>query len=277
MTVKYIYKKGLELLKPVSGDDAQFECDCLFEFCFNIDKIKRIIDADKEIENSKKFFNLIDRRCNGEPLQYIIGSWDFMGYTFSVGEGVLIPRPETEELVEKAVDYIKENNCKTVYDLCAGSGAIGLSVAKMCPNCRVYLFEKFDGALKYLNINKAYFNVPNAHVIQHDILTAYNGDIENADLILSNPPYIKSEEIACLQKEVLKEPLTALDGGEDGLVFYRAIRDIWLSKLNPGSRVLTECGDNQSKDIINEFKMKKCTIKVHNDFKNIDRIVEINV
>lgn len=277
MTVSELYKKGVDLLKENSSEDAEFDCDCLFERFTGHNRLNRIINPDTDVESQKvtDFLNSVNRRLKGEPLQYILGVWEFMGFEFFVGEGVLIPRPETEILVEQAIEYIKTHKNAVVYDLCAGSGAIGLSVAKLCPDCRVYLFEKYEGALNYLNINRDKLNAENASVIKYDIFDGFEMSTEAPDIILSNPPYVETQEISTLQSEVGFEPKTALDGGEDGLDFYRCIKDKWSDYIKPGGRLIMECGEAQSREIADMFS-KASAIEFIKDFNNIERVVKID-
>lgn len=280
MKISDAFNAGLERLNNSNIEDAQFDCDCLFENCFGYDKAKRITHADDLAdENAVCLFNsLIDRRVSGEPLQYILGKWSFMNCEFSVGEGVLIPRPETELLVEKADEYINGRDTKLiVYDLCAGSGAIGLTLARMHPECEFYLLEKYDAALKYLNENLRSIGVNNAKAIKYDIFDGYNENLLKPDLILSNPPYIASGEIASLQTEVKNEPHTALDGGKDGLDFYRCLFEKWFKHISSDGCMILECGDNQSGSIKEIFNAESAGFEVFYDFNNIDRTVKINV
>jgi release factor glutamine methyltransferase len=212
---------------------------------------------------------LIDRLNDGEPLQYIIGNWDFYDSEFYVGEGVLIPRPETEELVEKAIARISKLGRCTAYDLCAGSGCIGLSIAKACPLCEVYLIEKSGKAFEYLYKNAE--GISNAHILNADICDDL--DLPSADIIVSNPPYIKSGDIPSLQSEVLREPVMALDGGADGLDFYRIINRLYYNRLNDGGTLLLEIGNEQGSDIpavLTNFK----DIKIYDDIYGNARIAE---
>ena len=133
--------------------------------------------------------------------------------------------------------------------MCSGSGCIGLSVAKACPDVFCYLFEYYDKAFSYSQNNLIKLDATNARVIKHDVLSGPFDGILDADLIVSNPPYIETPEIPSLQEEVLREPVTALDGGYDGLIFYKAIYEKWTAKLSDKGFVAFECGENQSKDI----------------------------
>lgn len=276
MTLFELYKKSAEKLS--FGGCGNFEAKVIFE---DILKIKTnpydyyVVNAtDSQISLMNK---IIERRKNGEPLQYIVGKWDFYGFTFEVGEGVLIPRPETENLVEYVLDEIKYVKNPIVFDLCSGSGCIGLTIAKLIPDSAVYLFEKEDRAFEYLNKNLRSFGLKNATAVKCDIFDFDLSDLPLADVIVSNPPYIKSDEIHLLQKEVQKEPVSALDGGKDGLDFYRCIASRWLEKAKIGSLIALECGDAQSNKVISLFSGKTNEKNVIFDFNNIDRIVAFRI
>lgn len=278
MTVSQVFQNGLTALQKAGTEDAEFDCGCLFSEAFQVSHAWRITHAEDvaDEEKTEKFFGFIRRRASGEPLQYILGKWPFYGRDFFVGKGVLIPRPETEQLVEFAVKTIREKQMKTVIDLCAGSGCIGLTVALENPDCFVYLIEKYDGALAYLQKNLNALGVKNAKIIQADALSAVLPDL-HADLLLSNPPYVPDGEMPTLQKEVRFEPDTALAGGKDGLRFYRAIAANWLRVLNPGGEVFLECGDGQGETIVSLFREKSSAQEIIYDFNNIDRFVHITV
>ncbi len=193
---------------------------------------------DNEIETA------VQRRISGEPLQYILGEWEFFGLPFLVGEGVLIPRPDTEILVEKALEFLKDKPSAKVLDLCAGSGCISVAVAKNS-NCEVTAVELSCTAYSYLQKNIEYNNAK-VTAINADILKGVKGQF---DLILSNPPYIRTKELDSLSVEVQKEPRLALDGGEDGLNFYRNIAEIYKSNLAPNGKLMLEIGYDQRKSV----------------------------
>lgn len=274
MTVAQLLNKGRELLKEKSIDNFSSEARWLFESVFDCSKEYVFFHADDEVDSEKadEFLKKISQRASGIPVQYIIGSWEFFGESFAVGEGVLIPRPETELLVEFACEYLNSKKDSVVVDLCSGSGCIGLSVAKLNPDARVFLVEKSPDAIRYLNRNAESFNLPNIKIICGDIFNGFDFfGIPNPDLILSNPPYINSDEIEVLQAEVLKEPVMALDGGDDGLMFYRAIAEKWLPYC--GGAIAVECGEGQSDSIKLLFSKQcseTCSIK---DFNDIERAV----
>ena len=259
-------------------DDNSFEALCLFEDILGYTKEQIYLSNIQATENDvMKINNSVSRRKNGEPLQYILGKWDFYDLTFSVGEGVLIPRPETEMLVDFALEKLKNTSEPVVYDLCSGSGCIGLTIAKHRPDARVYLLEKERNALRYLLKNKVDLGIENVTVVFDDLFTVDLSLFPEADLILSNPPYINSDEIATLQKEVLYEPSTALDGGDDGLMFYRCLADRWCDKMKSSGFMAFECGEEQSKPIIDIFHDKFVESNVIFDFNNIDRIVAFGI
>lgn len=274
MTWQELLKNGKTFLADAGIEDYEFDALQLiltfFEGSGSLFSIK--LSETVTEKDYADYIGLLERRASKEPLQYIIGSWDFYKSQFYVGEGVLIPRPETEELVESVIELIRTNGYKTVYDLCSGSGCIGLSIAKECPSVTCYLFELFDDALYYTNKNLEKLGLSNVKIIKHDVLSGFNGNIENADIIVSNPPYIESREISSLQDEVLKEPITALDGGTDGLEFYRAISENWTLRLKSGGMVAFECGESQS-ELICEILGAEFITYIEKDIYGIPRFV----
>ena len=259
-------------------DDGDIEARYILEKASGI-AYKDMLLKYSETISGEKFAEaeaMARRRLSGEPIQYILGEWDFMDFTFRVGEGVLIPRPETEQLVEYVVDSIKDIANPVVYDLCAGSGCIGLSIKRLRPDADVYLIEKSDKALIYLKANqeKLCGELDNTSVIQGDILQIDSfANLPAADVIVSNPPYIRSEDIASLQSEVLREPHMALDGGSDGLVFYRYLVGEWSHKLKEKGFMAFECGEDQAEDICRLFDKINFDNEIINDYNNIQRMV----
>ncbi len=276
MTAKELYNICVDVLSFT--DDAKFESLCLFESILEINK-QNLISKDIILneEQIQKINNAIQRRKKHEPLQYIIGNWDFYDMTFIVGEGVLIPRPETEMLVDFALEKIKSIESPVIFDLCAGTGCIGLTIAKHRKDAKVYLFEKEDKAFSYLQKNKEKYELENAILVKSDILKDDISHLPKCDVLLSNPPYIESDEIKSLQKEVHFEPYSALDGGKDGLIFYRAICERWIEKVNKNGYLAFECGEEQSTDICDLFKEKTSDSNVLFDFNDIDRIVTFRI
>lgn len=276
MTIKELFSFCSEKLD--FSDSPEFEATCIFEDILNIPKSKIFFDDTKVTDEQINIIeSVVNRRKSGEPLQYILGEWDFYDMTFNVGEGVLIPRPETEMLVDFALEKIKDIESPVIYDLCAGSGCIGLTIANHRKDAKVFLLEKEDNAFKFLQSNKEKYNLDNAQIIQGDLFDFDFSQIPQADIILSNPPYIPASEIEGLQKEVHFEPITALDGGIDGLDFYRSIAEKWISKIKNGGYIALECGEEQSESIINLFSGKYSEKQVICDFNNIDRIVTFGI
>ena len=248
ITWRELLNRGKSVLQEKIIDDAEFDAYQLILSFFDGSSTEYTLHSSDSVseEINESYMKLIDRRCSGEPLQYILGKWDFYDSSFFVGKGVLIPRPETEELVELCIELVRKNHFSVVYDLCTGSGCIGISIAKACPDVECYLFELYDDAFYYAEKNLQESGLSNVTLIKHNVLEAFDGDIPIADIIVSNPPYIESDEIPLLQNEVLKEPLTALDGGRDGLDFYRVFYEKWSDRLKPEGYFAFECAENQT-------------------------------
>ncbi len=279
MTVDAAFRQGFVRLQNAGIEDAEFDCACLLETASGLDRAFRLVHPQAELNPMAEqcFFTWLNRRINGEPLQYILGKWSFYGREFFVGEGVLIPRPETELLVEQVSRRIRETGNRVIFDLCAGSGCIGLTLALEHPDCQVYLFEKYPSALSYLRRNLSALQAENATICQADIFADLPKNGLRADFLVSNPPYVPKPEIEHLQREVLSEPVTALDGGTDGLDFYRAIADKWMPFVQKDGEIWLECGDGQGKTVADLFAQKSIRQSVLFDLNHIDRIVHINV
>ncbi len=277
-TLYSVYRDAVRSFREAGCDSPEFDAQQLISYCFGYNKTGLLMNSGAVVDEVKliHFEDCVKRRSEHEPLQYIIGMWDFHKYSFKVGEGVLIPRPETELLVDFAVDEINKNGYKVIFDLCCGSGCIGLSVAKMCPHIVVYCLDISDKALEYTRKNKELLACDNVNVVKSDILdgAGFIG-LPRPDMIISNPPYIRSADIQTLQKEVLCEPTLALDGGEDGLVFYRALSEIWYPLINRGGYIAMECGEDQANDLLSLFVDKAEKGRVIKDASGLDRVVVI--
>ncbi len=216
---------------------------------------------------------IIKQRSIHYPLQYILGEWDFYGLSFDVGVGVLIPRQDTETLVDKALDFLKGKQGADVLDLCAGSGCIGITLAAKSPSARVTLLEKYSEAMRFCEKNIAKNNVGNATLVSGDVLKG-DGSDKKYDLIVSNPPYITEKEMGELQTEVTFEPETALRGGEDGLDFYRAIIENYSACVKDGGAIMFEVGATQSDAVAGLLKNANFTdVGVEKDAAGIGRVV----
>ena len=269
MTLKEAVAYGEQFLSYNGVEEADFKALCLACHCARV-KTSHFKQKKDFPVSMKKFADLLWRVKSGEPLQYVLGEWDFYDSTFKVGKGVLIPRPETEELVEKCLQIINTLDTPIIYDLCSGSGCIAVSIAKKVKKSFVYAVEKYDDAFQYLLENSN--DCANVKVVKGDVLNP-KFELPKADLIVSNPPYIKTDEIESLQQEVQQEPNSALDGGKDGLVFYRALCDIWSSCLKSGGYIAVEIGNEQADDVKEIFSKKFENVCVFKDCYNNDRIV----
>ena len=197
----------------------------------------------------KRFRGLLARRLKGEPVAYLIGEWEFYGLTLDVCRDVLIPRPDTETLVEQGILFVRDLPDGTrVLDLCAGSGCIGLAIADNCPNTTVILAEWSADALRVCRQNILRCGLSQqVSAAQTDALEPPPRLLRDFDLILCNPPYIPTLEVGRLDPSVRDyEPRAALDGGEDGLKFYRAIAKKWKCALKPGGKLIFEVGYDQA-------------------------------
>ena len=254
-------------LEPVS-DCARFEARCLLEHYAHISLSD--IYLQKEVEpHTAAIETAVQKRLSGIPLQYILGKWEFMGNAFFVDENVLIPRPETELLCECLLDKIGQESI--IYDLCAGSGCIAVSVAKLT-GATVYAVEKYPHTMEVLKKNIALHNLESVIPVLSDITEAPPRQLSQADVILSNPPYIERRILPSLQTEVQKEPVAALDGGEDGLNFYRAIAANYVPMLKEGGYLAVEIGEGQAAAVQTVFEMLQHTQTIA-DYNGIDRVM----
>lgn len=275
MTVNEIYQSGLKLLENNNIENSKFEAQSLLQKAFSLDRVGFIIHkTDKADENcSHNFLNFIEKRISGEPLQYILGEWSFMGFDFKVGRGVLIPRDDTEVVVNLCIDFLENRTDKKTVDLCSGSGAIAVALDKIS-GAKVTAVEIDETAFSYLETNVKENN-SSVKPVMADALkiceTFADGEL---DLIVSNPPYIKSADIETLQKEVQLEPRLALDGGEDGCDFYREIVNRWSRKLKKGGALAFELGEGQA-DAVKALMTEQgfSDFKISLDFGGVQRAI----
>ncbi|MBR1864319.1 MAG: peptide chain release factor N(5)-glutamine methyltransferase [Ruminococcus sp.] len=202
------------------------------------------------VGEEKRFNELLEERLRGRPLQYILGEWEFYGIRIKVGEGVLIPRQDTEMMVEICESRLKGRRDLRVIDLCAGSGCIALAMEKRLSCQKIAAVEKSPKALSFLRENIS-LHGSSVDPVEGDVLDPGTvGRLFDADLILCNPPYLTSMDMEHLQTEVGFEPEEALFGGEDGLDFYRGITRLWKERLLPGGMMLYEIGKGQEDDVM---------------------------
>ena len=279
-TYNNLYLDTRKRLKAAGVEMAQLEARDLV--CFAADKTREqffrdlTLYASKEVEDRVE--ELTRRRLSGEPVAYIIGEWEFYGLPLDISREVLIPRSDTEVLAERAILLTRAaGDGARVLDLCAGSGCVGLAVAANAPDCRVVLADLSEGALRICKQNVRR-NQLNARVtcVQADAMTAPASALWDFDVIACNPPYIPHGDLANLDVSVRDyEPWGALDGGEDGLDFYRAVSARWGTALRLGGTLIFEVGIGQAPDVEqimaqNGFE----NIVTHQDTRGIWRVVE---
>ena len=274
MTVESAVRAARAVLAAADLPDAGFDARQLAAAALDIPPGRLLLVSQEEISPPalETLRRMTTERAGGRPLQYILGKWEFYGLPFAVGEGVLIPRPETELLVDAGLNFLRELPQSEVIDLCSGSGCVAVAVAKHAPDARItaieLLPEAYTFAVRNIGLNHSY----TVHAEQGDL---FDGPGERtADLILSNPPYIRAADLANLQPEVSREPQTALDGGVDGLRFYRAIAALWSGALRPGGCLAVEVGFGQAEAVATLFAAAGLDgIELHRDLSGIDRVV----
>ena len=293
LSVKEILNIGKRQLEEFKIPDADIDSKILYCHLMKVDNARIILEYQRILPDNlcEEYFKLLDRRSGGEPVQYITGSQEFMGLDFKVTPDVLIPRQDTETMVEDAIDIIKKNKMRRrelpikakkeydVLDLCCGSGAIGISIAALCDNAKVTCSDVSGEALEVAKENSR--NLLKGKKIefqQGDLLKPFIKRFRNRrfDMIISNPPYIKTDVIPTLQKEVrCHEPMMALDGGAGGLDFYREIVRTAADCLKKEGILMFETGHDQREDVISllEETGRFRDIAGYKDLAGRDRIV----
>ncbi len=267
-------KEAIDLLEKAGVDSPDTDVFLLAEHFCGISQATAKFSLDKDITSSD-FLDAINRRAMREPLQYILGRWYFMNEEYLVSPDCLIPRPETELLTERVIELLPENG--NLLDLCCGSGCIAISSLASRNDCRAVAVDLFPATVAIAKQN-AELNSVNERIdfIISDVTDpSAKKPCEKFDVIVSNPPYIRTEVLETLEPELTHEPSAALDGGKDGLIFYRAILSHWTELLADDGVILFEIGYDQGNDlcaIANDADMS-CEIK--KDFSGLDRIAQI--
>lgn len=280
-TLRQIIEEGTAILEAAGVEEAALDAWYLLEYTAGIRRASYYGEPDRILEKgkAKQYLEYIEMRRKRIPLQHITGEQEFMGYPFYVNEHVLIPRQETETLVEEAVRVIGPDGVGVhVLDMCTGSGCILLSILKLCPSAEGVGCDISEEALEIAKKNAGRLGVDAAWIrsdlfCSQEILSAK--DVQRYDVIVSNPPYIRSAKIESLQEEVRDhDPRIALDGGEDGLYFYRKIVRDSISYIADGGYLLFEIGCDQGKDVAE--LMAVCgyrDVTVKKDLSGLDRVV----
>lgn len=272
MVIRGLLREIVGELSAAGIDNARFEAECIMESA-GIPRITLLTEPDMSVseETVGATRAMSARRARGEPLQYILGEWEFYGYPFKVGEGVLIPRQDTELLTELAEGFLKRNGGGLVADLCAGSGCIGISLARRC-GCGVKSYELSEAAFGYLVRNIELNDVGGkVEPVRADVLSF--APAEEFDVIVTNPPYLTGTDMERLQKEVSFEPKSALYGGSDGLDFYRGILPRWTGCLKKGGLFAAEIGIGQEKEVMRIFEENGIKAECAKDACGIYRVV----
>ena len=235
------------------------------------------LDKEKDLTEAEldTLLSLAERRAEGEPLQYILGQWEFYGFPFKVGRGVLIPRDDTEVCLRASLPHLDNTENPKILDLCAGSGTIAVTLKKLYPKSEVTAVELSKDAFYYLKENSK-LNNSDINLINGDIFEVYKNFKDNYfDLIISNPPYLTSEELCSMQKELYFEPSMALDGGEDGCDFYRRIIPLYSPKLKAGGQLIFELDGKEAeytKSLMEAANYKE--IEIFDDLGGIHRAIK---
>lgn len=275
-----LFVKAFDLLKSSDIENVEYDIKAILMDTFGVNLNKFILDMDNEFEPDKdleaKYLSRIEKRKEHIPLQYIINKQNFYGLDFYVDESVLIPRYDTENIVDRIVKDCKENKCLSVLDLCTGSGCIAVSLKKSGFE-KVYAADISDKALAVAKHN-AKLNNADIIFLQSDLYENFPKEIR-FDIIVSNPPYISTDEIARIEKQVRDfEPKLALDGGRDGLDFYKKIINLSKNFLNNKGRLYLEIGYDQSKDVVDLAKKEGYdNIVIIKDLSGRDRGISMKV
>lgn len=262
-----------------SGIDTD-NFDARYIVCFAAGKTNSEFVRDMALYTSpeieRRAMDMADRRINGEPLAYITGAWEFYGLPFFITRDVLIPRIDTEVMVDAAIPLLQDVPSPRIMDLCCGSGCIGCSIAYHIPHCKVIAVDISGSALQVCrkNVKLNHLN-PRVICLQADAKQAPPNGMGSFDMIVCNPPYIRSGEIEELDSSVRDyEPIWALDGGESGLDFYEAITENWSGLLKSGGHLIFEVGEGQSRQVISILQQSSFkNITVRKDTINVERII----
>ncbi|MBE7045965.1 MAG: peptide chain release factor N(5)-glutamine methyltransferase [Ruminococcaceae bacterium] len=276
-TIKEIMYRARETLKNFGDETYDIDAKVLLKHTLSCDDMYLVIHSNDILNSDKKqeYFSYIERRKVGEPVAYITGKKEFMGFNFKVTKDVLIPRPDTETLVNEVLRCSNDRRSLRILDLCTGSGAIGITLAKMLSFCEVTMVDVSMDALEVARENAIDLMVDHrCEFMCLDVLSDLSYIDEQYDIVVSNPPYIRSDVLHTLMNDVKDyEPSLALDGGEDGLVFYRRIISEAEQILKKDGLIFFEIGYDQAEDVADMMKNKFRDIYVMKDLGLNPRVV----
>lgn len=274
-----LLKEGYQILKEEGIESYALDCDLLLGKVVKKDRLFLLLNRDYELNDKEieEFYRLLTLRKNKMPIKYMLSECEFMGLPFYIREGVLIPRPDTEILVECAIEEIKKNKFKDICDVCCGSGIIGITIAKLLGDVNVKSSDISHTAYEVTSENIKRLDVgEKVQVIESDLLGKFIENKEKFDMVVSNPPYIRRNVIGTLMEDVKNfEPYEALCGGEDGLYFYREITSQSLKLLNNGGMLLFEIGYDQKDSVSNILKENGFVeVECLKDLAGKDRVIK---
>jgi release factor glutamine methyltransferase len=277
-TIGALLTCGYEKLKNAGIESYQIDSQILLSKVMDKDRIFILTHRDLPVgeDAAEEYMKLIELREKKMPIKYMLGECEFMGYMFKVREGVLIPRPDTEVLVENVISRVKERGYRRICDVCTGSGIIGITVAKECEETEVLCLDISSVALETAMENAKNLGVSERVEVVFSDLLGYALERElRFDVIVSNPPYIRTSDIGGLMEDVKEyEPFEALCGGEDGLEFYRKITEQSLMLLRKDGMLAFEIGYDQRVDVVNILAEKGFgNIAAAKDLSGNDRVV----
>lgn len=275
MKIEELLRYGKEKLEKQKVEDASIISRILMQYVLKIDRNKLIINKNDNVDINKEneYKEYIEKIIKGKPVQYITNNQEFMKLNFYVDENVLIPQPDTEILVEKVIKSIDIMENIEILDMCTGSGCVGISLAKNIKNTKVTLVDISKEAIEIAKKNAIQNEVENKITfIQSDMFENVKGKF---DIIVSNPPYIKTDIIQTLDKQVQNEPHIALDGGEDGLDFYKILINEAHKYLKKDGKIFLEIGYDQKQEVENLAKKSKHykRIETIKDLSQNDRVI----
>lgn len=275
-TVKIALQEGKNFLKEHQVENFAFECEWLLMDVIGMSRVQLFTQEDRELSDKEEetFYHFLQERKNGKPLQYILGKCEFMGLDFFVNESVLVPRQDTEILVEAVLEYAKKESLTTMLDMGTGSGCIPISLDKY-GKLKGYGVDISADALKVARKNAEFHQCSIQWIESNLFFNVPKELIGTLDILISNPPYIPTEDILELMCEVKDyEPRNALDGGADGLDFYRILVKEGKDFLRKEGRIFFEIGYNQAQDVVRLLeKAEFSEIEVRQDLAGLDRVV----